>query len=56
MISTLDRMLSHPIGMLTTILVGNSQTRLVSGRMVTPRGYRNKYDLETGSRIRKAEG
>ena len=55
-ISTIDKMLSHPIGMLTTILVGNSQTRLVSGRMVTPRGYRNKYDLETGARIRKAQG
>lgn len=54
-ISTIEKMLTHPIGMLTTILVGNSQTRLVSGRMVTPRGYRNKYDLETGSRLRKAE-
>ncbi len=54
-ISTIENMLTHPIGMLTTILVGNSQTRLVSGRMVTPRGYRNKYDLETGSRLRKAE-
>lgn len=26
--------------MLTTVFVGNSQTRLVEGRMVTPRGYR----------------
>ena len=52
-ISTLDAMLTHPIGMLTTILIGNSQTRLVSGRMVTPRGYRNKYNLDTGVRIKK---
>ncbi len=55
-ITTLDQMLEHPIGMLTTILVGNSQTRLLAGRMVTPRGYRNKYDLETGARIAKGGG
>ena len=31
----------HPedVDMLTVVLVGNSQTRLVAGRMVTPRGY-----------------
>ena len=55
-ITTLDHMLEHPIGMLTTILVGNSQTRLLAGRMVTPRGYRNKYDLETGEKIAKKKG
>jgi cobalt-precorrin 5A hydrolase/precorrin-3B C17-methyltransferase len=27
------------VGMLTIVVVGNSQTRLVAGRMVTPRGY-----------------
>lgn len=27
------------VGMLTTVVVGNSQTRVVAGRMVTPRGY-----------------
>ena len=55
-ITTLDHMLDYPIGMLTTILIGNSQTRLLAGRMVTPRGYRNKYDLETGERlVRKKE-
>lgn len=53
-VSRLDQMLTHPIGMLTTILVGNSQTRLISGKMVTPRGYRNKYDIGTGDRLRKA--
>lgn len=53
-ISRLDEMLTHPIGMLTTILVGNSQTRIIHGRMVTPRGYRNKYDIETGTRLKKA--
>ena len=27
------------VDMLTVVVVGNSQTRLVAGRMVTPRGY-----------------
>jgi cobalt-precorrin 5A hydrolase/precorrin-3B C17-methyltransferase len=26
--------------MLTTVVVGSSATRMVAGRMVTPRGYR----------------
>ncbi len=32
----------HPeeVDMLTVVVVGNSQTRIVAGRMVTPRGYR----------------
>jgi cobalt-precorrin 5A hydrolase / cobalt-factor III methyltransferase / precorrin-3B C17-methyltransferase len=28
------------VGMRTIVVVGNSQTRVVAGRMVTPRGYR----------------
>ncbi|MGH2780174.1 MAG: precorrin-3B C(17)-methyltransferase, partial [Thermoleophilaceae bacterium] len=27
------------VGMTTTVVVGSSQTRVVAGRMVTPRGY-----------------
>ena len=27
------------VDMLTTVIVGSSQTRVVAGRMVTPRGY-----------------
>jgi cobalt-precorrin 5A hydrolase/precorrin-3B C17-methyltransferase len=27
------------VDMLTVVIVGNSQTRLVAGRMITPRGY-----------------
>jgi precorrin-3B C17-methyltransferase len=27
--------------MFTTVFIGSSQTRIVSGRMVTPRGYLN---------------
>lgn len=36
------------IGMLTTVLVGNSSTFVRAGLMVTPRGYANKYDEMTG--------
>ncbi|MDG5776331.1 precorrin-3B C(17)-methyltransferase [Haloarculaceae archaeon H-GB2-1] len=32
------------IDMTTTIVIGNSDTYVHEGRMVTPRGYRNKYD------------
>ena len=28
------------VDMLTTVFVGNSRTRVINGRMVTPRGYR----------------
>lgn len=38
-ITTLDAMLDHPMDMLTTVVVGNSQTFLKGCRMVTPRGY-----------------
>ncbi len=54
-ISTLSDMLAHPIGMLTTILVGNSQTRIIAGKMVTPRGYQRKYDLHSGDRLARTK-
>ena len=51
---TLEEMAERKIGMLTTVLVGNSQTFARHGLMVTPRGYGNKYDPETGA-IREGE-
>jgi precorrin-3B C17-methyltransferase len=39
----LDHFLEYEIGMLTTVLVGNSNTFVFEGYMVTPRGYTNKY-------------
>jgi precorrin-2 C(20)-methyltransferase len=45
--TTLADMLQHEIGMLTTILVGNSTTFTYEGLMITPRGYQHKYDLPT---------
>ncbi len=46
--SDLDHFLDYEIGMLTTVIVGSSQTYLYEGYMVTPRGYSNKYEMETG--------
>ena len=40
-ICTLKDLVDNPdIDMFTTVFIGNSQTRLLNGRMVTPRGYR----------------
>lgn len=47
--TTLDRMAECDIGMLTTVLIGNSNTFVRDGLMVTPRGYANKYDVEGGT-------
>ncbi len=45
---TLDAMADCEIGMLSTVLIGNSNTFVRDGLMVTPRGYANKYDLAEG--------
>jgi precorrin-3B C17-methyltransferase len=44
------------IGMLTTVLIGNSQTRVQHGLMITPRGYTNKYDLQGRTTIAGERG
>jgi len=38
-VTTLKEMVDAEIDMVTTVVVGNSTTRVVNGRMVTPRGY-----------------
>jgi precorrin-3B C17-methyltransferase len=43
--TTLDQMAEQEIGMLTTIIIGNSQTYYFKDLMITPRGYKTKYDL-----------
>jgi precorrin-3B C17-methyltransferase len=53
--TTLDQMAEADIGMLSTVLIGNSQTFVREGRMVTPRGYANKYALEEGGATRAGE-
>ncbi|NOX42149.1 MAG: precorrin-3B C(17)-methyltransferase [Gammaproteobacteria bacterium] len=47
----LDEMKDCKIGMLTTVLVGNSSTYIEEGLMITPRGYANKYQNITGTTI-----
>jgi precorrin-3B C17-methyltransferase len=41
------------VDMTTIVLVGNSQTRIAGDRMITPRGYFTKYNLETGEKNNK---
>lgn len=43
--TTLVEMLDHEIGMLTTVVIGNSTTFFYDGLMITPRGYTRKYTL-----------
>jgi precorrin-3B C17-methyltransferase len=38
------------VDMTTIVLMGNSQTRIAGEKMITPRGYFNKYDLEKGEK------
>ncbi|MED3804384.1 precorrin-3B C(17)-methyltransferase [Lysinibacillus xylanilyticus] len=43
--TTLAEMLEHDIGMLTTVVIGNSTTFFYDNKMITPRGYQRKYTL-----------
>jgi precorrin-3B C17-methyltransferase len=52
---TLDTMCEADIGMLSTVLIGNSNTIVKHGLMVTPRGYANKYDMAEGGSTREGE-
>jgi precorrin-3B C17-methyltransferase len=38
-ITDLDHLLQQDVGMRSLVIIGNSTTRLIDGRMVTPRGY-----------------
>ena len=42
---TLDTLDVNDVDMQTVLIVGNSSTRKVAGKMLTPRGYANKYDI-----------
>ena len=43
-VTTLDEMLNHEINMLTIVIIGNANTFIKDGKMITPRGYSNKYE------------
>ena len=36
---TLQALRDAQVDMFSTVFIGNSQTRIIGGRMVTPRGY-----------------
>lgn len=46
-ITNLEDLLNHTdmLGMITTVIVGNSSTYGYEGMMINPRGYRSKYEL-----------
>lgn len=44
-ICTLKELDNEPIDMFTTVFIGSSQTKLVDGKMVTPRGYEKHEDM-----------
>lgn len=46
-VTTLANMLDHDIGMLTTVIIGNTSTFNYEGLMITPRGYQRKYTLDS---------
>lgn len=47
LMTNIDKMLEHQdmLGMITTLIVGNSSTFNYNGMMINPRGYRSKYEL-----------
>ena len=44
-ITDLLHMMDYEIGMNTVIIIGNTQTFVAGGRMITRRGYQTKYVL-----------
>ena len=40
-ILTLAELRDTAVDMFTTVYIGNSETKVIGGKMVTPRGYRN---------------
>ena len=43
-VTTVDEMLNHEIDMLTRVIIGNSNTFVKNGKIITPRGYSKKYE------------
>ncbi len=41
-VMTLKELAQTPVDMFTTVFIGNSQSRVIDGKMVTPRGYMEK--------------
>lgn len=41
----LEELADEPIDMFTTVFIGSSQTKIIDGKMVTPRGYEKHEDM-----------
>lgn len=52
-LTTLSEMLDNDIGMLTTVIIGNSSTFFYDNKIITPRGYQRKYTLGEGKQSLK---
>ena len=44
-ITVLERLAEEPVDMFTTVFIGSSTTRVIDGKMVTPRGYEKHEDI-----------
>ncbi|PIE79990.1 MAG: precorrin-3B C(17)-methyltransferase [Chloroflexi bacterium] len=44
-ITTVANLRDADVNMVTILIVGNGRTRIIDGKMVTPRGYGEKYEL-----------
>ena len=46
-LTTLDAIKDAPIDMFSIVIIGNSNTYVADGKMITPRGYQDKYGFAT---------
>ena len=46
MVTTLEELRDTQVDMFTTVFIGNSHTRNIHGKIVTPRGYRLETEKE----------
>lgn len=44
-VCTLKELMYAQVDMFTTVIIGNSETKLIKGKMVTPRGYEKRYEV-----------
>lgn len=44
-LTTLEEFLNYDIDMFTIVTIGNSNTYIKDGKMITPRGYTDKYEI-----------
>ena len=47
---------SDKLGMISTVIVGNSSTYNFNDLMINPRGYKSKYSLQAQQKIRRTNG